>query len=270
MNQNSRNKNYKFKIFLYLLIGIGFEIPAAYYCMNKIGDTRNVIYSKVGCSFLFMFFYLIHYSLKEYKRFKSTRLSRNWGTIFLVVFFVNIFDFCVIFREIILNDWNNDDPKKSNDFIFIIFLIISLTQSILTTIDFIITFVKFLYNLIRNHRINSEIQQDMLLAYTQNEVGNDNNRSINNEIGVGLISGSDFQAQNFQTSELKKFNVTNYDIIVARKEDEECTICLDFVMENSYENYPLKIPCGHYFHLICLNRLLSVNNKCPNCRKVIV
>lgn len=276
MNQNNpRNKNYKCKIFLYMLLGIGFEIPAAFYCINNISYTRRAIYWNLGCSFLFMFFYLIHYSLKEYKRSKSSRLNRKWGFIFLAVFCLNLFDFCIIFKEVISSDWA-DDPKKNNEFIFIFLLIISLTQSIVTTIDFLITFVKFVYNLIRNHRINSEIQQDLLNAATQNNVignnnNNNNNRSINNDIRIGLISGSsDFESQNFAAADgLEKFRVSNRIIIAARKEDEECTICLEFVMENSNDNYALKIPCGHYFHFRCLNSLLSVNKKCPNCRQLI-
>lgn len=266
MNQNSRNKNSKYKVLLYMFIGIVFEIPAAFYCLNKITGSRDPVYRNLGCSYLFMFFYLIHYSLKEYKRSRMSRLNRRWGLIFLIIFFMNLFDFCIIFQETIIKE----NPNLGIDALFTILLIISLTQSIVTTIDFIYTFVKFLYNLIRNHRINSEIQHDLLIAAIQNNgVLNNNNRSINDDIRVGLIL-NDFEAENIVATKIEKFRVTNNDIISKRKEDEECTICLEFVMENSYENFALKIPCGHYFHFNCLSSLISINNKCPNCREVFV
>jgi len=253
-------------------MGIGFELPAAFYCLNKVGEMRKPLYWNLACSYLFIFFYLIHYSLKEYRRSLNSRMNKKWTFVFLLVFFLNLFNFCIISQEVIKTNWV-DDPKFNNGFIFIFLLIISLTQSIVTTIDFLITFVKFVYRLVRNHRINSEIQQDLLIAATQNNVisTTNNNRSVNDQIREGLISGSsDFESENFGAVGLEKFKISNRAIIAARKEDEECTICLEFVMDNSSENYALKISCGHFFHFKCLNSLISINKKCPNCRQIMI
>lgn len=266
-----QNKKYHYKIIFYMLVGVLFELPAAFFSLNKISETKNPVYWNLGCSFLFMFFYLIHYSLKEYKRSKNTRLNRKWGIVFLIIFFMNIFNLFIIVEIVLESDSIPD--KNNNSFVYIILLIVSLTQSILTTIDFLITFVKFIYKLIRNHRINNEIQRDILnVTNTNNVATNNTNQLPNSEIRIGLISEIIIQDSIYVDEAVQgiaKYKVTNRDIIRERKEDEECTICLDFVMESSSDNYPLRLPCTHYFHYKCLNSLLAINNKCPNCRKII-
>jgi len=43
--------------------------------------------------------------------------------------------------------------------------------------------------------------------------------------------------------------------------DSECGICLNLMVE------PAKVPCGHYFCIECLEKVLINNRKCPFCRK---
>jgi hypothetical protein len=48
--------------------------------------------------------------------------------------------------------------------------------------------------------------------------------------------------------------------LAIRNVDEECAICFDKVAQ-SYN-----IPCGHIFHMGCLDEWFLLNNKCPVCR----
>lgn len=102
---------------------------------------------------------------------------------------------------------------------------------------------------------NAEILRSDLIATNANSISNQVNDSERN-----LIDNN---------SGLAKYKITNHDLINLHKEDEECTICLDYIMTNTQENFPLKISCNHFFHYRCLNGLLIVNNKCPNCRNRI-
>ncbi len=281
MNQDIQEKKHKWKICLYLIIGIGVELPSLFYCLNRITPIHNRIYSDLASSFMFMIFYLIHYSLKEFKRSRSSRLDRKYSTVFLIVFFLNIVKSYEIINSIICNQIF-DESKKENTFILIFLIVLSLTQSILSTLDFIITFVKFTYKLIQNHRINEELQTNLINAAVINNSNYDfiASRNLNNlysndfednYIIYGLLSERNFpENQLLQLHRrLEKFKIPNTYMIKNSKEDEECTICLNFVMENTNENYPIKLFCNHFFHSKCLQGVLFVNNKCPNCRQSI-
>jgi hypothetical protein len=45
-----------------------------------------------------------------------------------------------------------------------------------------------------------------------------------------------------------------------------CPLCL----ERMKKNITIALPCGHIFHTKCIKQALIYNNKCPNCRRVII
>ena len=57
---------------------------------------------------------------------------------------------------------------------------------------------------------------------------------------------------------------------VIKKEDEECTICLNLLTNYTYNNFIVKTECMHYFHYCCLLKSLFNDNRCPNCRSEII
>lgn len=57
---------------------------------------------------------------------------------------------------------------------------------------------------------------------------------------------------------------------IERNKEEECTICLTLLTNNTYNNFVVKTGCGHLFHNECLTKSLRNDNRCPNCRKEII
>ena len=52
--------------------------------------------------------------------------------------------------------------------------------------------------------------------------------------------------------------------------DQECTICLSFLKNNTYNNFVVKTECSHIFHYSCLLKSLLNDSRCPNCRTEVI
>ena len=50
---------------------------------------------------------------------------------------------------------------------------------------------------------------------------------------------------------------------------ELCYICLENLESNMDHNYVLKCGCFNRYHITCLDTWLSIQNKCPTCKKKI-
>ena len=243
--------NHITKIKLYLILGIVLEIPSALYSFNEMLKLKKSLYWNLGCSFIFMCFYLLYYSLKEYKRSRNSRLDKQYLLIFIMIFLLNTLNIYTIIDNIFTSDFEGGDK----DYILIFLMIFSISQTILTTIDFFFSFIKFIISKIKNFMINQRI----ILFFSNNSDNNANSSLINQVENNIIIEGNEIE-------EILKYKISNREIIELRKEDEECTICLEFVMINSESNFAIKTICEHFFHYFCLKSLILNTDKCPNCR----
>ncbi len=85
---------------------------------------------------------------------------------------------------------------------------------------------------------------------------------------IGIIGE---QPQNNQIRGLPEAQINNLPVEIFHKENENaesesCSICID-----EYEqNHSLKkLPCGHRFHIKCIDEWLRISNSCPNCKAEI-
>ena len=102
---------------------------------------------------------------------------------------------------------------------------------------------------------NIIINDSIINIVNKIENNNNNNNNNNNKLTMNKISI------------LKKRITVELDYNCDH--DTVCTICLN----NMHRKVVKHIPCGHTFHLSCLNKLMNCNaacnNKCPCCRKEI-
>lgn len=52
----------------------------------------------------------------------------------------------------------------------------------------------------------------------------------------------------------------------------QCVVCLNYVPEDSISSpkrFLKKLPCGHVFHVRCINQWLVKHISCPTCRQMV-
>lgn len=130
------NKPSKLRIFFYLSVGFCFELPAAVYCLNNVSQI-NGINIFLFESFIFSFFYLIHFSFKGNVRPRNNRI-RKYGMVFAIIFFYNIF----ISYELFDTFFISKKVELMDDSKLILLFSISFTQSIFMTADIIMNLIK--------------------------------------------------------------------------------------------------------------------------------
>ena len=71
--------------------------------------------------------------------------------------------------------------------------------------------------------------------------------------------------------DLELGHAQGHDVAVAdtpRNEIDECTICLEtFADGDNYRRFPQ--PCGHYFHVNCIDEWLRQQDFCPLCKRSV-
>ena len=104
---------------------------------------------------------------------------------------------------------------------------------------------------------------------------NDNLNSNNDQRSVININRNNFTHHNSHNNDIKeekkiikyswlKLEKLSEELKNKKKEDYECTICLDIIKLNQDINI---LKCGHIFHYKCMESLIDHHlNCCPNCR----
>ena len=59
------------------------------------------------------------------------------------------------------------------------------------------------------------------------------------------------------------YQVATQSLAICRQLNDVCPICLDEFQEKKM----IKINCGHLFHSQCIEQWITVNARCPVCRK---
>ena len=87
-----------------------------------------------------------------------------------------------------------------------------------------------------------------------------NHLSAGGEIILRIEDGPDFSRTYTSTN----FKTTK--IITLKNEGEPCAVCQDDCHKNEKVRH---LPCGHEFHLDCIDPWLNKNNTCPTCRRAV-
>jgi len=86
-------------------------------------------------------------------------------------------------------------------------------------------------------------------------------------IEIGMLEE---QAQNNRNRGLSEEQINELPHEVYHKninqESEACSICID---EFEQDQTLRKLPCGHRFHIKCIDEWLKISNSCPNCKAEI-
>ena len=216
--------------------------------------------------FIFAFYHFIYHHKKEVKRINNSRMSKSYEKMFLMI---SSFNFLYLGYMIIFY-YNyilfHDEIKDKISLIIFICEIYFLIQSFVLSIIFLVNVYKFFNTRIINYQIRRDLfNSEVNNANTEILVQTSNN--ANTEI---LVQPSNNSLRSKLKDIILPYRISNEEIIFLNKDDEECSICLEYVMENTILNFGLRTACNHYFHSDCLIDFMIKSNKCPNCRGSIL
>lgn len=82
-------------------------------------------------------------------------------------------------------------------------------------------------------------------------------------VGCGLYFWLDLGLPVGRTTDIQRLPTFPYEVDLASKDQPMCVICMDEFSEGETLR---QLPCGHRFHILCIDAWLQRNDRCPTCK----